>query len=254
MNKVTRTLLLILALCAVWLGLDSCAGSNHGASAPAFGERPQPGEDAKLLLSQENGADAWYIYAVPRPDGQSVVRTFHHGDSWVSSDLPSKDTSDSHIAIDNLFASLADRPSRHASFILMTSDPAAGLMNKRLFRSDDRGARWTAVADLSTIVDGYVTGISFANDRDGWVGATYHGDDLVPLYRTTDGGRTWTLQPIPLPEGFRYGDVAAPVFDPDHPAEGTMTITFARDDERRPYAYRTEDGGAHWEAVSSPLE
>ena len=84
-------------------------------------------------------------------------------------------------------------------FALWTSEPAAGLMDEIVYRTDDGGQKWRTIASSRLRRAGspagggcYPTGITFRNARMGWITATYHAD-YTPLFRTNDGGRHWTL-------------------------------------------------------------
>jgi photosystem II stability/assembly factor-like uncharacterized protein len=58
----------------------------------------------------------------------------------------------------------------------------------------DGGLTWQSAALSVTIPEGVIS-MSFVNDRDGWSEAAVGGaagTDLVKIFRTTDGGRSWT--------------------------------------------------------------
>jgi hypothetical protein len=102
----------------------------------------------------------------------------------------------------------------NTSYVLLTSSPALGQMNKSLYRTDDHGKSWTRVGDIASGISGYPTGISFRAANEGWITATYHGlfiaqfvkngkKTYVP-YESRDSGNTW------LPIKYRLTDVQAP--------------------------------------------
>jgi photosystem II stability/assembly factor-like uncharacterized protein len=71
---------------------------------------------------------------------------------------------------------------------------ATGVGTTVLFGTADGGRTWTESARLRT--PGMVSLLTFAGDEDGWLvvdqGAAM-GRDAVRVYRTTDGGRHWSL-------------------------------------------------------------
>ncbi|MEC0229762.1 beta propeller repeat protein [Paenibacillus alba] len=96
---------------------------------------------------------------------------------------------------DQLFTNFHPKVSSLSSWLLVTSDPSAGQMEKSLYHSDNDG-KWSFVTDVGMTVDGYPTGIYFLDNQDGWIAAKQHGKSLVPLFRTQDGGKTWRIQTI----------------------------------------------------------
>ncbi|MCL6650204.1 MAG: hypothetical protein K6U89_17980 [Chloroflexi bacterium] len=136
-------------------------------------------------------------------------------------------------------------------WILATSGPAAGLQRKALYRTPDGGRSWVRVA-LSGMAPGllpekgYATGLTFLDSQRGWLGMEYRGSVPVPLYRTTDGGRTWQLQALPRPAAGppHYGDVYPPRFFAG--SQGSLPVAFSSNAGRQVALYRTDDGGDTW--------
>ncbi|MDI3317583.1 MAG: hypothetical protein QJR14_08225 [Bacillota bacterium] len=136
-------------------------------------------------------------------------------------------------------------------WILATSGPAAGLQRKALYRTSDGGRSWVRVA-LSGLApgllpeEGYATGFAFLDAQRGWLGMAYRGSVPVPLYRTTDGGRTWQLQALPRPAAGPpgYGDVYPPRFFAG--SQGSLPVLLSSNAGRQFALYGTDDGGDTW--------
>ncbi|PWW05538.1 hypothetical protein DFQ01_10498 [Paenibacillus cellulosilyticus] len=207
--------------------------------------------DAKLLYSASIGdsqTDFWLIYQQAET---GCIRALHHEDKPTSNEsssmLPIQEDWEKQLNEPNVFTSLHSEQSGNPDWILLTSDPAMGQMNKRLYMSSDNGYIWSYIQDVSTIIDGYVTGVTFRDELTGWITAAQHGQQLVPLYRTTDGGKTWAAQPIPIPNDYNYGNVNPPEFQEGDLMNGTLDIEFVKENDQKTFHYVTNDGGETWE-------
>ncbi|OPH56331.1 hypothetical protein BC351_27895 [Paenibacillus ferrarius] len=165
---------------------------------------------------------------------------------WKTAVLPTEEaweTSTNISVYSNLSLTYPD-----PSYALLTSSPAAGLMGKSLYRTDDQGTSWQRVSDISSAINGYPTGIAFPHSNDGWITATYHGPDKFPLFRTQDGGKTWAVQHVEIPDEFKngYANTFSPVFDQEGDQHGLFIAQFALGDSRTYVPYETHDGGNTW--------
>ncbi len=136
-------------------------------------------------------------------------------------------------------------------FLLGSSDPAAGSMVKKLFATADGGATWNEMTSPGGFGGYYTTGFGFSSQMDGWYTATYHGEPDVPVMCTHDGGKTWKVQPLDLPPGFKlgYGNVQAPRFFGSDKKEGLMVVNYIQHEPKEndiDAIYATHDGGWHW--------
>ncbi|RTE07191.1 WD40/YVTN/BNR-like repeat-containing protein [Paenibacillus whitsoniae] len=201
-------------------------------------------DSMQLIGTYSNQSEQVSLYN--STDGIVVKSSSDKGKTWsYAVPLPFKQDWEKQIQAGNVYTSLLSSSS--PSWILLTSDPALGLMNKSLYESSDNGKTWIFINDVSQVIDGYVTGISFRSPTDGWISATYHQDTaMVPLYRTKDGGKTWLLQNIPIPKGYKYGNAYAPVFNINNAQSGTLKIEFVSDTSKDEFEFITKDGGETW--------
>ncbi|MFK7695152.1 WD40/YVTN/BNR-like repeat-containing protein [Paenibacillus sp. HJGM_3] len=163
------------------------------------------------------------------------------------SNVPISKDWEKDVKEENVFSSTAS----NSRWLLLTSEPALGQMGKTLYKSENNGKSWLFVNDVSQIVDGYVTGVAFRDDRNGWISATYHGVTPVPLIRTKDGGKSWSKQEIAIPSGYHYGNVYPPVFKETDVKLGTLKIEFVSDTDKKTVEFQTTDGGETWNSPAS---
>ena len=180
-------------------------------------------------------------------DGKDMVidRTQDGGQSWEQTRIPHGNSSDAGF----LYPSFSDPQN---GFLLYCSTPGAGMMVKLLFRTTDGGETFSPVCDLTDTLTGYPQGITFYDDKNGYIGVTYHGQENY-LYRTQDGGLTWESESLPLKNKGRYIDGFAPVFR-DEAGDGLLVLRVV-DDAAEYRLLTTRDFGNTWaEAGSLPME
>lgn len=182
-------------------------------------------------------------------------RLYDGGDqqsNWETSALPTTETWETSPDVTPYLAYYEYLP----NYVLLTSSPAAGQMNKSLYRSDDRGKSWTRVGDLTSDISGYPTGISFRKEKEGWIAAAYHGQDNIPFYRTKDGGRTWAIQHVDVPVELQraYANVYPAVFDQESDNHGLFIAEFVQDGEKTYVPYETKDSGETWNPLPYRLK
>jgi photosystem II stability/assembly factor-like uncharacterized protein len=230
-----RSIVLFIFICVI---LCAC---NAAITPVTSVDNASPIPLKKSILSKSIGNNNLEIYET---GGGIYVDYSDDNGNQVSAALPLQDqlkindlTSDFFLPVFNV---------KGPSWILLHSDMALGSEEKILFVTKDKGKTWEYAGKMPS--EGYVNGITFRNENEGWVGFEYYGENLVPLYRTIDGGKTWEKQIIDLPKGYRYGTVFAPSFDPNYDLKGRIEIEFARDnsDIKDTIAYQTSDGGKSW--------
>jgi hypothetical protein len=238
--------LLLAAICLVFVsGCDNhLLETTASPSSPPSSNRQKPVEvhqDDTLIISKTVGSSHWGIYQKNR-----AIYVDYSDDkgNHRSNTLPLQDDWEKDIASSDCV--LSGFNEKGLSWILLHSDMASGSQKKDLFITNDNGQTWKYAGAMPSI--GYVNGITFRDESEGWAGFEYYGDYLIPLYHSIDGGKTWVKQIIDLPKGYRYGNVYAPEFDKNSNLMGKIEIEFAREnsDIKDIITYHTDDGGNTW--------
>lgn len=120
-------------------------------------------------------------------------------------------------------------------------------------RTEDAGHRWQSDVFPAENLSPYSGMMSFINDQDGWVEARFQGatgNDLVAIFRTTNGGKTWLpLSQTPL--GPALPNI--PTTFPFSKHKSGLTFVNASTGWAAVYTdsvlqlYVTHDGGATWQ-------
>lgn len=215
-------------------------------------------EKSKFISANfENAIDgyAYYLIAGAQPELRVLYQALNGGGKitgWASSVLPTKEKweTSADVMPYNPGYSIYD-----TKWVLLTSSPAAGLMNKSLYRSDNHGQTWTRVANISNRIQGYPTGISFRKPDEVWIAAMNHGQTDIPLYRTKDGGMTWDLQPVAIPDELKkgYANAYPPIFDEENDHHGVFIAEFVINGEKSYVPYETRDNGDTWNPLKYRL-
>ncbi|MDI3310232.1 MAG: hypothetical protein QJR05_02205 [Thermoanaerobacterium sp.] len=213
------------------------------AYSDAYVENVEP-----YFLDSNNGWISWINY---NDAALYIFKTTDGGKTWskLSYKLPQFTQSISKIQF----------VTPNTGWLLAVSDGAAEQQIKYLFRTNDGGKTWEKINVTSSDsysglpLVGTSTDMIFYGVDNGWVGVSNPISADVILYKTMDGGNTWSKVSVPTPQCYeKYCIVSAsvPVFKDDK--NGTLNIDFYRisngKSENHTVTYVTNDGGNTWSA------
>ena len=124
--------------------------------------------------------------------------------------------------------------------------------NMWIATTSDGGKTWTHLP-LPTLAEPYVGTVFFLNASDGWIQTTQavagtSQEDIV-TYRTTDGGRFWSLSRFPAPSWMQDGGGIGNLLFANA-ADGWFTAGIAATEQGVTALYRTTDSGRTWSMIS----
>lgn len=136
-------------------------------------------------------------------------------------------------------------------FILVTSGPALGQMDKSIYKTIDGGKHWLRIGNITDKIASYPTGMTFKNTLEGWITSSYHGQDYILSFKTDDGGHSWhkeNLQKVLVYKDY-YTNSYPPVFLNNEKNIGVIPIEYVKEDSRFIITYITRNGGKSWIAT-----
>jgi len=202
------------------------------------------------FLDSDNGWISWINY---NNEKLYMLKTTDGGKTWnkLSYNLPQLAQSISKIQF----------VTPNTGWLLAVSDGAAEQQIKYLFETNDGGKTWKKINVTSSDsysglpLVGTSTDMIFYGANNGWIGVSNPISADVILYKTSDGGNTWSKVSVPTPKGYeKYCIVSAsvPVFKDDK--NGTLDINLYGTDngksEGHTVTYVTNDGGNTWSTNS----
>jgi photosystem II stability/assembly factor-like uncharacterized protein len=150
-----------------------------------------------------------------------VFRSDDGAAHWTAIPLPAP----SYLPVSALLATPA------AVYVNLVSNSPAPVAIGYLFRSTDHGASWSPLG-----TGGFFVTALAADPADPNV---LYAGSLTGVFRSADGGSTWTAASGGLPAGAAVTALLAP-------APGTVYAAFTRGAK----VFRSTDGGSHWQRVS----
>jgi photosystem II stability/assembly factor-like uncharacterized protein len=131
----------------------------------------------------------------------------------------------------------------------------AGSHAVAVYRTDDGGENWTlaytndpnqANSGDSLPLGGLKSGIAPLNAQTAWVYGVVYAPGTVYLFRTDDGGKTWSVvKSVPLPEGAENAELSIDRLEFLTPKDALMTMRVTSD-ESKLAVYTSNDSGDNW--------
>ncbi|WP_434639706.1 hypothetical protein PQ743_10470 [Thermoanaerobacterium thermosaccharolyticum] len=193
--------------------------------------------------------NVWISWINNNDESLYILKTTDGGKTWnkLSYKLPQLSQSISKIQF----------VTPNTGWLLAVSDGAAEQQIKYLFKTNDGGKTWEKINVTSSDsysglpLVGTSTDMIFYGADNGWIGVSNPISADVILYKTGDGGNTWSKVSVPTPQSFeKYCIISAsvPIFKDDK--NGTLNIDFYRTNdgksENHTVTYVTNDGGNSW--------
>lgn len=204
-----------------------------------------------------NDRAAWFT-AVCSDNNAATLQVAHTSDggrSWSINRFPvPPDTSGSDI----VFTDAGN------GYILAASGAELGTEHKTIYRTSDGGRVWTKAADDRSPVShreglpshAFSTGLAFRDVANGWMTASPAANDNLPLFRTSDRGKTWRPYPLDLAPAYRKsassGTTYPPMFFGPQKNEGILPVHILNRviEKEAIVVYVTHDGGGVWRGTT----
>lgn len=178
------------------------------------------------------------------PNGGMLYRTRDGGLTWETFDTPFSGGSIHFLDENN-------------GWVMADLGVGAGSMAVSIFKSADGGATWDRVYTNDPNLEGAgeslpLGGIkNFILPLDGttaWVGGVIYAPGAVYLYRSGDGGNTWSNIELVLPEGSAESELNVVDIEFISPTDGLLAIRKSAETPEI-LVYRTTDGGNTWDRL-----
>lgn len=202
---------------------------------------PSIGHDAdgeKQTLLTADFFDAQHGAAVlerPQDGAVFVTLTEDGGQTWQMSPLQSSERASGT----RIQAAHLDYADAQAVFTVLKLQSGSAFSLGKLFASEDTGRTWQE----RPLPAGEP--VAFLDSQIGWTTSMTSSGRL--LYRTTDGGLTWTLQSLPLPSG--EVEAGLPVFFDDR--RGWLPALVHRPNETNLVILGTANKGNNWKIIKT---
>lgn len=209
-----------------------------------------PATDAFVNAAFVDEETAYVAYFSEDNRNLVIEYTKDRGRSWQQTIVEYADFANGSD-MGSVYINFADKEN---GYLLYCSTPAAGMMTKLLFQTEDAGKTYSFVEDLTDEITGYPQGITFTSKAKGYIAVAYHGEENY-LYKTEDGAGTWTSEKLFLEDvNINYVDGCAPAFYGEGMKKGILVCKLVG--EQVVYKlFATVDGGCSWiQEGELPLE
>lgn len=149
-------------------------------------------EGIDIFVASEE--DAYLAYFSKSEEQIALDYTHDGGETWETVLV------DTLVGVGFIYSSFLDEKT---GYLLYCSDPAAGMMTKIVYGTQDGGSSFEKICDLSDAIRNYPIEMEFCDGENGMIITQNHGDESY-AFRTEDGGRTWNKFYVDVPDGDRY--------------------------------------------------
>ncbi len=224
-----------------WVGKGGvCKSTDHGATWVVKSNGLPDAPVKSLCLDKQSPVDSRTLYAVVYNEG--VYKSTDGGENWVKK-------SDGLANPQNMHCLAVTMGSDHSLFCVVTAKRKGGdffaYPGSGLYRSQDSGDSWEYITASNPLV--WPTGVA-VDPRDSKMiylsAATGPKASQGGVYKTVDGGKTWTR--MLKDEDMKYSPYLQAhtiTLDPDKPD----TLFMGSDGQGMMWS---KDGGAHWEELT----
>ncbi|WP_068775678.1 YCF48-related protein [Paenibacillus sp. FJAT-26967] len=201
--------------------------ANDFKFAPGYGQ-------SVSFLDKQRG---WVVRSDLDNKHATIFHTEDGGASWKAAELG-----------EGMNPVVLDFRTPQSGWLLSIADPQQADSGHILYATSNAGTTWRRIADSSLPQGGTVTGMTFQNDKNGWLSMEVKGQPK--LYRTDDGGMSWNagqvLDENKQMQACEVVDVLQPVFFGTDRSNGWIPLTCPNSDTDQFHGLFTEDGGASW--------
>lgn len=168
-------------------------------------------------------------------NGDHLFRSSDKGDTWTERTLPQGTSANARVAFVN--ANDGWLVTGASTATQCSGQPAT------LWRTSDGAATWTKLDVAGIDAAQCKDAIAFVDAQRGYIGA-WDANTQPKIYRTTDGGKTWSASTLPNPPAQRPATFAD---------FGSVVLTSAESGAApsRYYSFRSSNGGAAWTGASA---
>ncbi|MEK4104287.1 hypothetical protein NST28_09425 [Paenibacillus sp. FSL R10-2791] len=119
-----------------------------------------------------------------------------------------------------------------------------------LYATSDGGETWKEMGDSlqagSTLPSGVKSGLTFVNEKEGWITTNAPWEGKVGLYKTMDGGVTWSEQTVTVPGELVNSQIYA--YPPLFLTKDQGILITRPVEKEHTLLFITIDGGQHWKS------
>ncbi|MBI1855580.1 MAG: hypothetical protein HYR93_06915 [Chloroflexi bacterium] len=172
----------------------------------------------------------------------TMVRTTDGGATWTTIPVPFSGGDIQFLDANN-------------GWVMASLGVGAGSMGVAVFQTTDGGSTWTQTytndpnqqgAGDSLPLGGLKDGITALDMQNAWVGGVTYAPGVVYLYKTSDAGRSWALNPAPIPAGYEQAEfeTIGPKFVSS--IDAYLPVHISSQNGVLLAVYASHDGGANW--------